>query len=517
MVAPGGVAVEFSTQTNGASTQVKRIFLLSLAGLTLAAGLLYWTLPEQRSGAPVLYWATQNDANKRETVALFQSWLAQQGLPPVDLRIDNAGLQAGSPGGSPKLLVQGASGMGGDLIDVYTYQLEMYQESGMLADLTDDARRGGFSTDMIYRALRGDLVLDGRQFGFPRQSGVDMCWFNRATFERYHLPEPSPHWSWDEFEELGRRFVAAANPPGTRQRSYFIDRVWAPVLRRGLGLSTYNETGTRCTLDDPRAIEVLKRIYRWTIDERLMPTEQEQQAMASDMVGQESAFLLFATGRFAMLYEGLWALMELRHLGDLPLGVVEPFTGGFRNALAGNGTVAIYAGTRHLEQAEQFLRFLTSKPFNLFVARIGDSLPPVPAYARSEAYFHPRGHPNEWQARQAFSDATRDIGIGGTTSPFVLPILVFRIDHDNIEAMLTGLISPEEAARATARRVNEEIALRVRQDPKLQPLYAERLKIQRQIDERRAAGRPVPAAWISDPFLLAYYRAQGWLEKEAVP
>ncbi len=496
---------------------MKRIFLLFLGGLTLAAGLLYWTLPEQRSGAPVLYWATQNDANKRETVALFQGWLARQGLPPVDLRIDNAGLEAGSPGGSPKVLVQGAAGMGGDLIDVYTYQLEMYQDAGMLMDLTDDAHRGGFSTDMIYPALRGDLVLDGRQYGFPRQSGVDMCWYNRATFERYRLPDPSPHWTWDEFEELGRRFVAATNPPGTRQRSYFIDRVWPPVLRRGLGLSTYNETGTRCTLDDPRAIEVLKRIYRWTIDERLMPTQQEQQALASDATGQNSAFALFATGRFAMLYEGLWASMELRRLGDLRLGAVEPFTAGFRNALAGNGTVAIYAGTRHRAQAEQFLQFLTSKPYNLFVARIGDSLPPVPAYARSEAYFHPAGQRNEWEARKVFSDATREIGIGGTTSPFVLPILAFRIDNENIEAMLTGLISPEEAARTTARRINDEIARRVRQDPKLQPLYAERKKIQEQIDARRAAGRPVPAAWISDPFLRAYYRAQGWLEKEAAP
>ncbi len=496
---------------------MKRIFLLSLTVLTLAAGLLYWTLPEKRSGAPVLYWATQNDANKRETVALFKSWLAQQGLPPVDLRIDNAGLEASSPGGSPKVLVQGAAGIGGDLIDVYTYQLEMYQEAGMLADLTEDGRRGGFSSDMIYPALRGDLVLDGRQYGFPRQSGVDMCWYNRDTFERYHLPEPSPHWTWDEFEELGRRFVAATNPPGTRQRSYFIDRVWPPVLRRGVGLSTYNETGTRCTLDDPRAIEVLKRIYRWTIDERLMPTQQEQKALASELSGQDSAFSLFATGRFAMLYEGLWASMELRHMGKLRLGLVEPFTGGFRNALAGNGTVAIYAGTKHREQAEQFLRFLTSKPYNLFVARIGDSLPPVPAYTRSEAYFHPRGQENEWEARKNFAAATEEIGIGGTTSPFVLPILAFRIDNDTIEAMLTGLISPEEAARTTARRINEEIALRVRQNPSLQPLFAERQKIQRQIDERRAAGRPVPAAWISDPFLLAYYRAQGWLEKEAAP
>jgi hypothetical protein len=48
-------------------------------------------------------------------------------------------------------------------------------------------------------------------------------------------------------------------------------------------------------------------------------------------------------------------------------------------------------------------------------------------------------------------------------------------------------------------------------------LYEERLELQRTIEARRAAGQAVPAAWVTDPFHQAYYRAHGWLEEEAKP
>lgn len=83
--------------------------------------------------------------------------------------------------------------------------------------------------------------------------------------------------------------------------------------------------------------------------------------------------------------------------------------------------------------------------------------------------------------------------------------------------MLARRLSPEDAARVTAERINAEIAYTVREDPELGQLLKEQQEIQRRIEARRAAGRPVPAAWISDPFHLAYYRARGWLEKEKAP
>jgi multiple sugar transport system substrate-binding protein len=492
---------------------VRLFFLACLGFLAAASELLVATLPEHRSLVPVITWVTQDDPVKRETVDLFPIWLAEQGLPPAAVRIDNANIEA-SPTGPPKELIQGVSGVGGDLLDIYMNQMELFHATGMLADVTEPARRYAFSPEQTYPAVRHDFVLQGRQYGFPRSVEVTMCWINRDTFARYNIPEPQKRWNWDQFEELGRRFVAAANPPGTRQRVFFINRVWPPILRRGLGLSTFNETLTRCTLDDPRNTEVLRRLYRWTVEERLMPTQDEQYAMVADATGFDSSFALFVSGRFGMIYEGLWALIRLRLRADLRLGVVEPFSGGFANTEMGGGAVAVYAGSQHPEIAFRFLQFLTSKPFNLLVARSGDSLPPVPAYAKTDAFLHPSSRPGERNVQEAFSRAGNEIGIAASRSPFALPSVVRRIDTEEIEAMLARRLSPEDAARVTAERINAEIAYTLQEDPALQELFKEQQEIQRRIDARRAAGRPVPAAWISDPFHLAYYRAHGWLEAE---
>ncbi len=495
---------------------MKLFFLVCLVLLAASSALLIATLPEHRSSVPVLTWVTQDDPTKRETAALFPIWLAEQGLAPAAVTIDNANIEA-TPSGPPKELIQGLSGVGGDVLDTYKGQIEMYQATGMLADVTEAARRYDFGPEKTYPAVRSDFVLDGRQYGFPRNVDVTMCWINRDTFARYGIAEPQYRWSWDQFEQLGRRFVAAANPPGTRQRVFFINLVWPPLLRRGLGLSTFNETMTRCTLDDPRNTEVLRRIYRWTVEEQLMPTQAEQYAMVADASGYDSSFALFASGRFGMIYEGLWALIRLRLRGDFRLRVVEPFTGGFANTEMRGSAVAVYAGSRHPEIAFHFLQFLSSKPFNLLVARSGDSLPPVPAYAEADAFLHPPGRPGEQGVQAAFVRGGQEIGIAMSGSPFVLPSAVKRIDTEEIEAMLANRISPENAARVTAERINAEIAYNVQQDSSLGQRYRKRQEVQRRVEARRAAGQPVPAAWISDPFHLAFYRAHGWLVAEGAP
>lgn len=487
---------------------MQRFFFVCLLALSAASAALYWTLPEQRAGHPVLYWVTQDDAVKRETIELFTQWRAARGLPPVEVRIDSANLDP------TKKLVQGVSGVGGDLIDVYTLQLELFQATGMLADVTEQAKRDGFSVDQTYSVARDDVIIGGRQYGFPRNVDVPMMWVNRDTFARYGIPEPPTRWTWDEFEALGKRFVGAANPPGTKQRVFFLSRIWRDVLRRGNGAAIFNETQTRCTLDTPQSLEMLRRLYRWTVEERLMPTREEDAAFAADASGWDAAFALFAAGRYAMLYEGRWALIRLRPRGNLRMRIVEPFHNGFPNTQGGSGVVSVYAGTKHPREAEEFLQFLTSEPFNLLVARSGDSLPPVPTYAETEAFLRPPGHENEWGMHAEFAKAGRTIALAASKSPFVLPMMVDRIDQEVVEAMFAGRFSPEEAARVLTERLNAEIALNVRQSPRLRKLFDERSTRQRTIEARRAAGQRVPAAWIDDPYHLKRYRENDWLEEE---
>jgi multiple sugar transport system substrate-binding protein len=73
-------------------------------------------------------------------------------------------------------------------------------------------------------------------------------------------------------------------------------------------------------------------------------------------------------------------------------------------------------------------------------------------------------------------------------------------------------MTPEDAVRVLADQVNADIARTVRDSEKVRAKYEEYTALQERIDEARAAGRKVPAAWIKNPFHLRWYAFNGWLE-----
>lgn len=490
---------------------VKHYFLIIFALLSGASAALYWTAPEQQNEMPVLYWITQNDETKRETVRLFTEWRKDQGLPPVELKIDNANQEV------TKKLAHGLAGVGADLFDTYLYQTELFASSGMFMDVTEIAKEMGFSPAETYPAFHDDIVVNGRQYGFPRNAGSPVFWINREAFARYGIPEPAERWTWDEFEKIGTAFVNAANPPGTRQRSYFVQTLRPDIFRRGLGLSIFNETMTACVLDDPRNAEVMRRFYRWTTELRLVPTQAEIMNLTAggEMAGS-GVFYLFNKGRIATMYIPRYALMRLRPMGKMDLRVIEPPHSGFPNMIFTTGFVGVYKNTKHPEAALSFLKFLTTERFNMLVINSGDSLPPVPKFRYTEAFLRPPDRPDEWHLQEFFARAAPTLGIGLSRSPFILSERIYQpvTGHEAavIDSVLAGQISPEDAGRIEQQRINAEIASNVAKDPKLRALYERLTAVQRRIDQRKAEGRPIPADWITNPFHLTYYKAQGMLE-----
>ncbi|MCB1103125.1 MAG: extracellular solute-binding protein [Opitutaceae bacterium] len=490
---------------------MKKLFLLSFLLLVLASAATYWSLPEQQSDRPIIYWAVQPDAGKMKMRDLFYRWREARGLPPVELRLDAANRD------KTKKMVQGVSGVGSDLIDVWTGEMMPLQSAGVLADITEAAESYGVTPAATYPGAASELVVAGRQYAFPRNVVATMIWVNRDVFDQYGITPPPRRWTIEEFDRLGREFVEAANPPGRRDRVYFINQVPRLTLRRSLGVDMFNETLTRCVLDDPRNVEMMRYLRKWVIDDKLVPTREAEQAFAADASGFRLRVSLFARGQYAMLSLGRWALILLRELPPVNLAVVEPFHGGFPNVDLAVGGVGVYAGSPHPEIASSFLGFLASEAFNMTVVESGDSLPPLPRYAQTEAFRQPPDRPNEWGTHEVFAESALAMGIGPPRSPFVLPSVFSRLESDAYDSMVAGRISPEEAARQAADRINREIQISLEADPALRPVYEQGLALQRKIEQARAAGRLVPAAWILNPFYRDYYRAQGWLTDAAEP
>ena len=484
---------------------MKRLFLISFLVLVAASAATFWSLPEQQSDRPILYWAVMPDPSKLAIREEFYAWRAEQGYEPVELRLDAANRDL------TKKMIQGVSGVGSDIVDAGGLHMQPLQNAGVLLDVTEAMAKYGATPDKTYPGAVSEMVFDGQQYSFPRNVVANAMWVNVDTFKRYGVEVPSRRWTIEDFERIGRQFVAAANPPGTKSPVYFTSYIPRKPMRRSLGASFFNETLTRCTLDDPRNIELMRRVHQWVVVDQLAPSREAEKAFDVDGSGFRLKAALLQRGSYGMLYLGRWALILLRELEPVQLAAVEPPHGGFPNIDINVGGVGVYAGSKYPDLAASFLGFLTSERYNRLVAETGDSLPPVPRFTETEAYLRPPGHENEWGAHEVFAESARYIGIGQPSSPYVLSSLTLRIEVDAYDSMIAGRISPEEAALEAAWRINREIEVTLDSNPSLQGQYAEAVARQKRIDELRAAGKRVPLAWIDNPFHREYYRHQGWL------
>jgi multiple sugar transport system substrate-binding protein len=495
------------------------ILLLSLAGVALNR-----SLPDTSSPVPVIYWVTDANPARDEQVRLFHAWLAKNNLPRVELRLDT------SNNDDTKKIIQGVSGVGGDIMDLYTGStMRYYQAIGLLKDVTDAAQAKGFDLSRTYPTVAPEITVEQEngelhQYMFPCNVVATLYFVNKETLAAAGITEiPPVRWTAAEFERWGKRFVAAANKPGARQRSFWVDAVDPIPLYRGAGASELNETCTAAAIDDARVAESYRLIYRWTFVDRLIPSSADHQSFSASSGYGGSTPQLFNNGTCALLLGGRHLFIQFREFDKgraargeplMNLAAVEPpfFEGGLPNIAVGTRAASVYAGSDNQDAAVNFLAFLASEDYNMQVVRDGDSLPPNPRYAETEAFLRPPDHLNEWGVHEVFATAATDIAIGGSYSPFILPRVVVRETSRALDEVMNDRLAPEEALRQANDRINQGIARTLAENPKLRPQYEKLVDLQKQIEAARAQGRKVPKEWLKNPLHRAYYQFKGWSE-----
>ncbi len=543
---------------------MKLLFAGAIVVLAAALAITRWSEPEMRSEVPVIYWVIDPAPVRAEHIRLFHLWQLKSGhfsqhrlsspedvetfrrrrwsaamrkaiiegndlgaavlagtLPaaslPLSLRVPKVEMRLDAASNDmSKKLIQGVSGVAGDVMELYGNGGVQYLASGgLLADLTEDAQRLGFGPEVTYPALAPAITYNGRQYSFPRNPNTTLYWVNKETFARHGQPLPPRRWTFEEFEARGKAFVAAANPPGERRTVFFANWVDIFQVHRSLGLGQFNETMTRCILDDPRCAQAFALIYKWVYEDRLLPSSADLASFATQAGGGAPAGQLFANGNFAMLLSGRYQLMQFRQLEPIELAVVELPHGGFPCSSFSSGQGTVYRGSRHPELAKLFMAFYASEEYSMQIVGDGDGLPPIPRYTQTEAYLRPAEYPNEWGCHEVFADDALHNGIAVSYSPFVQTETVTNLQYQMCGAVLAKRATPADAARELAARVNREIDLTIQESPKLRAQYEQAVKLQARIDAYRRDGRPVPASWIADPFQRRLYQARGWLEESA--
>ena len=486
---------------------MKYLFIVISVGLVAASALTFVSFSEKQDERPVLRWMTGMNPVREEQADLFERWMEENGYPSVDLRIEG-------PKKTQKNIIQGVSGVAGDIFDCYYGEINLFQSIGLLEDVTDAANEMGFGLTETYRGVWSDLTVDGRQYGFPRCVDTFVSWVNVEAFERVGLSSPPAVWTFDEFERIGKSYVELSNRPGEHQTVYFSTQ-WGlfstTMLLRSMGVDVYNETMTGSNLDAPQAKDLYRMIYRWINDLNLIPTAAESQALSSRSSRTDKGVIyLFSQGNFGMIFAGRYATIYFREVGPKKLSISEFPHKSYRNAVSFSRSAAVYKGSKHKNLAVYFLKFMASHVYNKEIAEYPDGLPPSPKFAYGEAFSHPVEYPYEWSLHDQIRDVVNEIGISFSYSPFLQMNTLIRYERDAMNSLLADRISVEQALDGLANTIKKDMVRFTNESERMKAKYEKQLQNQKEIEKLRREGELVPLHLISNPFYRKYYVDQGW-------
>ena len=493
---------------------MKKLFAIVFAVLVAAAIWTQRSLPDASSDAPVLYWVTDGNPARTEQIRTFRSWLRKNGHPEIDLRIDAVNANPET------VLIQGVSGVCAALVDHSGGSSMRFRKAvGILEDVTDAAQALGFDVSHTWKVMEPEITEDGRQYCFPCNVTCDMVWLNLEVFEKYGLKVPERHWTIDEFERLGREFVAKANTPGKLQRFFLICDVDTTILAHTMGGAIYNETQTAGAISRGDGFRrALAYRYKWTNVDHLIPSASERDSFSTSAGYGGSNTALFAQGNYALLASGRYILIQFRQFSDerkadgrppLSLGVVAWPHGDMPCTTTYTRATGVYTGGRNQKLAHLFLAYLASEDYNMNIVRDADALPPNPKYTQTEEYLRPKDRPEEWGVHGPFVDTMNEDAVANEFSPFILDSVAERFRIETIDKYMNDKMSLDECVAHIDSLMEDEIRRSLAEEPEKRPLYEERCRTQAEIDAMRARGEKVPLSWITNPYWRKWYVHHG--------
>jgi multiple sugar transport system substrate-binding protein len=201
----------------------------------------------------------------------------------------------------------------------------------------------------------------GKKYGLPRGMSNQSLYVNQNLFDDAGLRYPptrldAPGWDFDEFLKAADRLTKREGSAitqfgctvGRALRGGYGQWVWTN------GAEFFDKDFTRCTLDDPRAIEGLQFMQDLIYRHRVAPTPQEETAAG----GAEAMFI--AGGRVAMRIAPVAQVTRHRRATFRWDYAVNPRGKGKRLTTGGGVAWLILAESRQPEEAWAVFQHLVS-------------------------------------------------------------------------------------------------------------------------------------------------------------
>ncbi|HEX3493500.1 MAG TPA: ABC transporter substrate-binding protein [Streptosporangiaceae bacterium] len=317
-----------------------------------------------------------------------------------------------------------------------------------VVNLTKVVTRPGVNWDDFWIGERDVATVNGKVIGFPALVDNLAVVYNKKLFAQAGLSDPSPDWTWSQFEADAKKLTNA----GTKQfgTAYVTpgseDTVWHwEALLWEAGGHLLTPDNKKAAFDSKAGLTSLNTLKTMSVTDKSMYLDPTDSAYAN----------LFNSGKIGMLVTGPWDLSAFPnvHYGVQVMPSYPGTTGGHQTISGPDNWVIFNNGSTRVSEAEKFLIWLSAPAQAKYFSLKTGNLPIRRSVADSPGF--------DQQMNQALPDMSTFISNLNNVRQARPQIpqypKISTILGTMIVSVLLGKSQPQAALNSAAQQVNQAL------------------------------------------------------------
>jgi len=317
-----------------------------------------------------------------------------------------------------------------------------YAANDMLMPLGDLIKQDNYDMNNYPKSLVDLYTYDGQSYGIPKDFDTIGVWYNKALFDEKKVEYPNASWDWNKMIEAAQKLTDPAKGQWGIAANFDSQGGYYNTIYQAGGYMISDDKKSS-GYDKPEAIEGIKF---WT---DLIHKYKASPTMAQ--MTDTEALNMFTSGKVAMLWEGSWNAVDFANNDYLKdkIGVAALPKGKEQSVVIHGLGHVMSKNTKHPKEAWEFLKFLGSKEVADIHTKTGVA---IPAF---------NGTQDAWVKSQPNLDLQIFIDQLAYSKPYPVSKYTAKwsgLESDILKKAWSGELSPEEAGKQMAAKMNEALA-----------------------------------------------------------
>jgi len=169
-----------------------------------------------------------------------------------------------------------------------------YASEGVLENLDPWIEASGYDVDDYWPSLLEYAMYDGSVYGFPRDIGLEVLYYNKDIFDEVGAPYPDDTWTWDDLAAISELLTVVEDSGRVSRYALGMEggkwMIW--VMQKG-GMALDNmRNPSRCTMNEPGVVEAVQFFKDMIDNNYFMPPANMSQAGGDAAVFQSGQVIL---------------------------------------------------------------------------------------------------------------------------------------------------------------------------------------------------------------------------------